>query len=160
MIHPKAPDDTETDITTAATLQEMAAFAFKTEGQEQAAGTLGLLGLPAGIGYEQVLASLSGGALTESGVAGECIMRDGQARVEKVQIDLTASETLLTALNSTLVRRHSRPERTWRARCGARLPRTASTRSAPGRQTRTGPTGTPRTWWPSRPGRSCRHDRL
>jgi hypothetical protein len=39
-------------------------FAFKTEGQDQAAATLGLLGLPAGIGYEQVLASLSGGALT------------------------------------------------------------------------------------------------
>jgi hypothetical protein len=37
-----------------------ATFAFKTEGQEQAAATLGLLGLPAGIGYEQVLASLSG----------------------------------------------------------------------------------------------------
>jgi hypothetical protein len=51
---------------------------FKTEGQEQAVATLGLLGLPAGIGYEQVLASLSGGALTRSGVAGECIMRDGQ----------------------------------------------------------------------------------
>jgi hypothetical protein len=28
-------------------------------------------------------------------------MRDGQARVEKVHIDLTASQALLTALNST-----------------------------------------------------------
>ena len=48
---------------------------------------------------------------------------------------------------------------TWRARCGARRPPTASTRSASARPTRTGPTGTPRTWWRSRPGRSCRRER-
>ena len=47
---------------------------------------------------------------------------------------------------STPRRRRSPPRRTWRARCGARRPPTASTRSAPARQTRTGPTGTPRTW--------------
>ena len=57
-------------------------------------------------------------------------------------------------------RRPSHPRRTWRARCGARRPRTANTRSAPARPTRTGPTGTPPTWWRSRPGRSCRHERL
>ena len=48
-------------------------------------------------------------------------------------------------------RRRSPRRATWRARCGARRPRTASTRSAPARPTRTGPTGTPRTWWRSRP---------
>ena len=42
----------------------------------------------------------------------------------------------------------------------ARRPPTASTRSAPGRPTRTGRTGTPRTWSRSRPGRSCRRERL
>jgi hypothetical protein len=53
----------------------------------------------------------------------------------------------------------SRPQRRWRARCGVRRPPTASTRSAPGSATRTGPTGTPSTWWRSTPGRSCRRER-
>ena len=61
-------------------------------------------------------------------------------------------------------RRHRRrplpPPRTWPVRCGARRPPTASTRSASAPPTRTGPTGTPRTWWRSRPGRSCRRERL
>jgi catechol 2,3-dioxygenase-like lactoylglutathione lyase family enzyme len=52
----------------------------------------------------------------------------------------------------------SRPRRTWRARCGGRRPPTRSMRSAPGSAMRTGPIGTPRTWWPSRPGSSCRHE--
>jgi hypothetical protein len=38
--------------------------------------------------------------------------------------------------------------------------RAASTETASVRQTGTGATGTPRTWWPSRPGRSCRDDPL
>ena len=41
-----------------------------------------------------------------------------------------------------------------------RRPPTASTRSASARPTRIGPTGTPSTWWRSRPGRSCRRERL
>ena len=41
----------------------------------------------------------------------------------------------------------------WRARFGVRRPPTASTRSAPGSATRTGPTGTPSTWWRSRRGK-------
>ncbi len=61
---------------------------------------------------------------------------------------------------STPPRRRSRQRPNWRARCGARRQPTASTRSASARQTRTGQTGTPPTWWPSRPGWSCRHDRL
>ena len=61
---------------------------------------------------------------------------------------------------STPPRRHSHRRRTWRARFGVRRPPTASTRSAPGSATRTGPTGTPRTWSPSRPARSCRRERL
>ena len=32
--------------------------------------------------------------------------------------------------------------------------------TASARQTGTGATGTPRTWWPSRPRRSCRDDQL
>jgi catechol 2,3-dioxygenase-like lactoylglutathione lyase family enzyme len=55
--------------------------------------------------------------------------------------------------------RHSPPRQTWRARCAARRPPTGSTRSASARPTRTGPTGTPRTWWPSRPARTCQPDR-
>ena len=49
--------------------------------------------------------------------------------------------------------------RTWPARCGGRRPRTASTRSASGRPTRTGPTGTPRTWSRRRRERNCRRER-
>ena len=52
---------------------------------------------------------------------------------------------------STLPRPRSAPQAIWRARCGARRPPTASTRSASARQIRTGPTGTPSTWWRSRP---------
>src|SRR5262245_13090246 len=59
---------------------------------------------------------------------------------------------------STPPRRRSRRRRTWRARCGVRRPPTASTSSAPGSATRTGRTGTPRTWWRSRPARNCRPD--
>ena len=47
----------------------------------------------------------------------------------------------------------------WRTRCGApRLP-TASTKSGPAREMRTGQTGTPNTWWRSRPGQNCRSKR-
>ena len=48
---------------------------------------------------------------------------------------------------------------TWRPRCGARRPPTANTSSASGSATRAGRTGTPPTWWRSRPGPSCRADR-
>ena len=44
---------------------------------------------------------------------------------------------------------------TWRTRCGAPRQPTASTKSAPARPTRTGPTGTPTTWWRSTPGPNC-----
>ena len=53
------------------------------------------------------------------------------------------------------LRRRSRE----RAQAG-RPPPTASTRSAPARPMRTGPSGTPRTWWRSRPATSSRRDRL
>jgi catechol 2,3-dioxygenase-like lactoylglutathione lyase family enzyme len=59
---------------------------------------------------------------------------------------------------STPLKRHSRPSRTWRARFGGRRPRTASTRSAPGGQMRTGPSGMPRTWQRSRRAKRCRHE--
>ena len=60
---------------------------------------------------------------------------------------------------STRRRRRSAPRATWRARCGARRKPTASTRSAPDSETRTGPTGTPSTWWRSSAARSCRRER-
>ena len=57
-------------------------------------------------------------------------------------------------------RRRSRPQPTWRARCGGQQPPMASTRSGPASATRTGPTGTPSTWCARRPVRHCRHERL
>ena len=55
----------------------------------------------------------------------------------------------------TRTRRRSPRWPTWRARSGARRPRTASTRSGPaGGMMRTGRTGTPSTWWRSRPART------
>ena len=55
--------------------------------------------------------------------------------------------------------RPSRPRPISRARCVARLPPMASTRSAPVASTmRTGPTGTPSTSSGSRPASSCRHE--
>jgi predicted enzyme related to lactoylglutathione lyase len=59
---------------------------------------------------------------------------------------------------STLPRHRSGPQATWPARCDGRRPLTASTSSRSVRLMRTGPTGTPPTWWPSRPGRSCPHE--
>jgi len=57
---------------------------------------------------------------------------------------------------STLPRPRSAPQAIWRTLSVVlRLPM-ASTRSAPGNATRTGPTVTPRTWWRSRLGLSCR----
>ena len=59
---------------------------------------------------------------------------------------------------STRPRRRS-PRRTIsRARCGGPRPPTASMSSAPDSATRTGPTGTPRTWRRSRPANNCRRD--
>ncbi|MGA7380409.1 MAG: VOC family protein [Terriglobales bacterium] len=43
---------------------------------------------------------------------------------------------------------------------GVRRPPTASTRSVLARQIRTGPTGTPGTWWQNSPAKSCRNERL
>jgi hypothetical protein len=40
----------------------------------------------------------------------------------------------------------------------AAIERIRHLQSAPGSAMRTGPIGTPRTWWPSRPGSSCRHE--
>ena len=45
---------------------------------------------------------------------------------------------------------------TWRPPCGVRRPRTASTRSGPAcGMPKLGRTGTPSTWWRSRPARNC-----
>src|SRR5258707_13847204 len=51
-------------------------------------------------------------------------------------------------------------QRIWRAQCGALRTPTASMRSALVRPIPTGPTGTPRTWWRSRPGPRCRSEQL
>jgi hypothetical protein len=49
---------------------------------------------------------------------------------------------------------------TWRAYLRVRRPLTASTRSALGSATRTGPSGTPATSWLNRPAKNCRNERL
>ena len=49
---------------------------------------------------------------------------------------------------------------TWQARCGAPQPPTTSTRSATGRATPIGRTGTQRTWRRSRRVRTCQRERL
>ena len=57
---------------------------------------------------------------------------------------------------STRRRPRSAPSRMWPARFDVRRPPTASTRPGRARRTRTGPTGTPRTWWRSRRAPSSR----
>ncbi len=65
--------------------------------------------------------------------------------------------TRLVRVASTPQRRPLHPRTIWRARFVAPRPRMASTRSArEDSGTRTGPTGTPRTWWRSRRAQSCR----
>jgi catechol 2,3-dioxygenase-like lactoylglutathione lyase family enzyme len=54
----------------------------------------------------------------------------------------------------------SRRPAIWRAHFVAPRPPTASTSSARVRPTRTGPTGTPRTWWRNRRARNCPRKRL
>ena len=63
-------------------------------------------------------------------------------------------------VESTRPSRRSAPRANWRARYDVRRQRTASMRSAPARQTPTGPIGTPDSWLPNRPAQSCRHERL
>jgi hypothetical protein len=60
---------------------------------------------------------------------------------------------------STPRRRLLRRRTTWRVHFGAPRPRTASTRSASGRPTRTGQIGTPSTWCASSLAKSCRNKR-
>src|SRR5689334_17185451 len=48
----------------------------------------------------------------------------------------------------------------WRAPFDARRPPTASMSKSVGSTMRIGRTGTPRTWWRSRPAKSCRNERL
>ena len=59
----------------------------------------------------------------------------------------------------TRTTRHSPHRLSSRAHSAVRRPRTASMRSGPASEMRTGPTGTPSTWSGSRPARSCRHER-
>ena len=54
--------------------------------------------------------------------------------------------------------RRLRPPPNCQVRFGAPKRRTVSTRPEPARQTRTGRTGMPSTWFASRRGRSCRHE--
>jgi predicted enzyme related to lactoylglutathione lyase len=60
---------------------------------------------------------------------------------------------------STPRRRPLRRRTTWRVHFGAPRPRTASTRSASGRPTRTGQFGTPSIWCASSLAKSCRNKR-
>ena len=58
----------------------------------------------------------------------------------------------------TRTTRHSPRQLSSRARSAVRRPRTASTRSGPASEMRTGPTGTPSTSSGSRPASRCRHE--
>ena len=58
----------------------------------------------------------------------------------------------------TRTTRHSPRQLSSRARSAVRRPRTASTRSGPANEMRTGPTGTPSTSSGSRPASRCRHE--
>lgn len=78
-----------------------AAFAFRTEGEQELAATCGLLGLPPGCGHEAVVAGLSAGALAGGGHSGECLFRDGAGGTERIQIDLGTDPDLLAALSTT-----------------------------------------------------------
>ena len=78
-----------------------AAFAFRTEGDQELAATVGLLGLPPGRGHEARIAGLSAGALAGGGRSGECLFRDGAGGTERVQIDLGLDPDLLAALSTT-----------------------------------------------------------
>jgi hypothetical protein len=77
-----------------------AAFAFRTEGDQELAATVGLLGLQPGRGHEARIAGLSSGALA-GGHSGECLFRDGAGGTERVQVDLGLDPDLLTALSTT-----------------------------------------------------------
>jgi hypothetical protein len=77
-----------------------AAFAFRTEGDEELAATVGLLSLPPGRGHEARIAGLSSVALA-GGHSGECLFRDGAGGTERVQIDLGLDPDLLAALSTT-----------------------------------------------------------
>lgn len=68
-------------------------FAGRTEGDAELAATCGLLGLPAGQGYEALIAGLAG--------TGEVMFRDGLGGLEQLQIDLGADPDLLAALTTT-----------------------------------------------------------
>ncbi len=56
---------------------------------------------------------------------------------------------------STRRRRPTHRRAIWRARFGVRRPPTDEHEKRTGQPTRTGPTGTPSTWWRSRPGRAA-----
>jgi hypothetical protein len=77
-----------------------AGWAFRTEGTAELAATCGLLGLPAGRGYEERIAGLSAAAAS-GGHSGECLFRDGVGGLEQVQVDLGPDSALRAALSTT-----------------------------------------------------------
>lgn len=83
------------------------AFVGRLEDPDAARDGLRMLRVPAGIGYERALATLSSGR----GIAGfrEFVMRDADGNVDKLRVDLTANARLLEALNTT-AGRHARTE--------------------------------------------------
>lgn len=69
-----------------------AAFIGRLKDEEAAAAALGILGVPAGHGYEK--------ALTRQ-VTGEFLMRDWNGNVDRIAVDLAHRPDLLAALNTT-----------------------------------------------------------
>jgi DNA helicase HerA-like ATPase len=73
------------------------------EDAEIAAEALRMLRVPTGVGYEQTLASLSQVDATSSTRLGfrEFVMRDVDARVQKIRVDVSYVPELLTYLDTT-----------------------------------------------------------
>jgi hypothetical protein len=78
------------------------AFVGRIEDDEVAADALRMLRIPAGVGYESVLARLSPhGAPGERSSIREFVMRDVDGNVERMRVDLDHLPELLAALDTT-----------------------------------------------------------
>ena len=84
------------------------AFVGRIEDDEVAADALRMLRIPAGVGYESVLARLSPrGAPGERSALREFVMRDVDGNVDRMRVDLDHLPELLAALDTT-ARPHER----------------------------------------------------
>ena len=113
-------------------------------------------------------AGASGAQLQPDDMSGRV---DGSARITRATAPLPPSRTRTATAGCcrrsptvcqaglTPTSPRSAPPATWRAHCDVRKQPTASTRSASARPTPTGPTGTPRSWWPNKRAQSFPRER-